>query len=1037
MANMAQIEVAMFESVTAKTKTSAAIMKHERPRRECRSRKRPYDLEPYCLKRAKYDQLDGDEPTETPCAFGVGSDTDDEMDSESKYSTSDETDPASQRQADDNSDLEEVDEDTGNTNLGKVLSDQHRHIPVVLKQTIIQQQQALTRHSKRLIGQFKYLYNHSIRKPVQPTLCPENLQPTTQEIYLEKLRWELKNTFNRIDLFKEGYCVLSNEPFPFYSLCYMCGSMGSDLIYCNSCCEAYHPCCLNDYERPRLNPPPDSWLCPNCNVCTICGLLTHGNVLSRLNNEPNFSTQMVSCFDCQRNFHLKCLKRFKDEQLMEITNICNTSNATNSSIVALSRLTNSYFLNQTWSCPSCIKCDCGQELISNDRNLLSLGKTLPSQQSLMCADCLTNLKFLRVHKNDQIEKCHFCEKYIEQIFIKSQNNSLLQCSKCQHRFHPKCDGYISEDALFLPQMNHLASTMICSKCDYDQRDKTQKHLLDYKLQGKQLRKSVWRCWIVAFHLAMQTTLIKVSSILERMSMTEEHRAKVQSDLVNLQQLHESRRPSFNLHAFLNDLLLLIRRLFINHDLSRWQSAIDGCILCQCPWFKSPSFLSNHSSILPQRTLQPLPSSDHSYALSSLSCHNETHRKKSHFLSSTDSLLRYLTESRNAPPDPFINLHRTDQRKCQLCEMVSDQNTSNIGRLISFGINQWVHVGCILPAYAKNLDQPPYILRNIRETVIRCQTKYVCALCSRLGASVHCHEHECYQRFHFECIQKYYSAVEKNLQHQLNITHGFLPNLTTLCLRHNGLKASSKLHRDSADTTNDEQTKENTHSSTYRPCEWLLSLTCRWFFDQCLSIHVRLDGPNAPKIKSVHTSSTVYGDLSSNSVEFAIADTRLCIGSLQIDALGDFDYLLDPPEHPLSTRNTYPNNYRASRLFWSTKDPREKTIYHLHIEIEQTYHDNASNHRTLTYPLTDEEMHQEQLYTTCRQYFDKLQKEIDDHLIFVEEFCQKTMVNKKGKGNELLQSQSSTNSSRKKINQRENWLHLTCNHHFSLSLCYFV
>jgi hypothetical protein len=178
----------------------------------------------------------------------------------------------------------------------------------------------------------------------------------------------------------------------------------------------------------------------------------------------------------------------------------------------------------------------------------------------------------------------------------------------------------------------------------------------------------------------------------------------------------------------------------------------------------------------------------------------------------------------------------------------------------------------------------------------------------------------------------------------------------------------------------------------------------------------------PKIKSVHTSSTVYGDLSNNSVEFAMVDTRLCIGSLQIESLGDFDYLLDPPEHPLSTHTTYPNNYRASRLFWSMSNPRQKTTYRLHIEIEQTYHENASNHRTMTYPLTDEEARQEQLYTTCRQYFEKMQKEIDDHLSVVDEFCQKTMVNKKGKSNDLLQSQSSTNSSRKKINQRKNRTH---------------
>ncbi|CAF3106168.1 unnamed protein product, partial [Rotaria sp. Silwood2] len=86
------------------------------------------------------------------------------------------------------------------------------------------------------------------------------------------------------------------------------------------------------------------------------------------------------------------------------------------------------------------------------------------------------------------------------------------------------------------------------------------------------------------------------------------------------------------------------------------------------------------------------------------------------------------------------------RRRRICEKLSDHILSSIGRLISFGIDQWVHVGCILPAYAKNLDQPPYILRNIRETVQRCQTKYICAICSKLGASVHCNENECYQRF---------------------------------------------------------------------------------------------------------------------------------------------------------------------------------------------------------------------------------------------------------------------------------------------------
>jgi hypothetical protein len=303
--------------------------------------------------------------------------------------------------------------------------------------------------------------------------------------------------------------------------------------------------------------------------------------------------------------------------------------------------------------------------------------------------------------------------------------------------------------------------------------------------------------------AMKIIISSISSTLELMISDENYLNKIQFSILNLQELHESRHQSLNLHTFLNDLLLIIRRLLTNIDIQRWQSVIDGCIIRQCPWFKSLSFLSNnkplyHSSSKIHHSIQPPPSSDHTYALNNEHISNET---------SNDSLLNYLDKNSTKDTYQFNNLHQIDTRKCQLCETLSDHISSNIGRLISFGIDQWVHVGCILPAYAKNLDQPPYILRNIRETVVRCQTRYICAICSKLGASVHCYENECYQRFHCDCIQKYYSTIDKNIQQQLNIKNGFLPNLTTLCLKHNGLKTINHIHRDSTDANNDEESKE--------------------------------------------------------------------------------------------------------------------------------------------------------------------------------------------------------------------------------------
>lgn len=260
--------------------------------------------------------------------------------------------------------------------------------------------------------------------------------------------------------------------------------MGSELIYCNNCCEAYHSTCLNEYERPQINSSSKLWLCPNCNVCTICGLLTHDHILSRMTNEFNLSSQLISCYDCKKTFHMKCIKKSSDEQLNELNNL--NINSNNNSIVSLSRLSNSYLLNQTWFCPSCIKCDCGEELISNERNILILTKSYSSQQSLMCYDCLNNMKLIRLDKNDNMEKCNLCEKYIEQILSKQQMNSLLQCIKCKNRFHSKCDGYLNEDVQIIPHIKNLCLNIICSKCDLDEREKIRKNLIEYKLQGKDL-----------------------------------------------------------------------------------------------------------------------------------------------------------------------------------------------------------------------------------------------------------------------------------------------------------------------------------------------------------------------------------------------------------------------------------------------------------------------------------------------------------------------------------------------------------------------
>lgn len=212
---------------------------------------------------------------------------------------------------------------------------------------------------------------------------------------------------------------------------------------------------MTSIERPQFVPIPDSWLCPNCRFCSICGL------------NRNLSS-LLTCFDCKRLFHVECLTTTSNEK----------------------------FTSQTiWLCPLCIKCDCGEKLISNSTNLLA-----SSEQASMCAECLTNFKEIQTKKTSKIRKCHLCDRYIEQILPKPKplfpltlighqtksktRKHLLQCQQCEKYFHPICDGYLNEDILLIELILNDIKKLICSKCDQKYKDFIQNSLKNYKIQSK-------------------------------------------------------------------------------------------------------------------------------------------------------------------------------------------------------------------------------------------------------------------------------------------------------------------------------------------------------------------------------------------------------------------------------------------------------------------------------------------------------------------------------------------------------------------------
>ena len=188
------IESAMLESRIASTDSHLSQV-------SCRLPKRPSPSgTTTLLKRLKNDECLLHEPFD--------SSNSNPTDTESKSSSSDMDDIP--EQCDDTSDMEECDEDA------TTATDQSEYRPCVYSSTI--SRPVPTRYSKALLQQFHELRDQSSRKGIELTRCPDQI------IEAKKSSWELSNSFQRTDLIKEGHAVLSDQAFPFYSLCYMVSS---------------------------------------------------------------------------------------------------------------------------------------------------------------------------------------------------------------------------------------------------------------------------------------------------------------------------------------------------------------------------------------------------------------------------------------------------------------------------------------------------------------------------------------------------------------------------------------------------------------------------------------------------------------------------------------------------------------------------------------------------------------------------------------------------------------------------------------------
>ena len=92
-----------------------------------------------------------------------------------------------------------------------------------------------------------------------------------------------------------GQSVITSDDLPGVDvLCFLCGSAGQEeMLYCTTCCEPFHPFCVDQDELPQSAETEKQWVCKRCAVCQVCG---------------SAEGTKLRCSECAKASHKDCLQ---------------------------------------------------------------------------------------------------------------------------------------------------------------------------------------------------------------------------------------------------------------------------------------------------------------------------------------------------------------------------------------------------------------------------------------------------------------------------------------------------------------------------------------------------------------------------------------------------------------------------------------------------------------------------------------------------------------------------------------------------------
>lgn len=546
--------------------------------------------------------------------------------------------------------------------------------------------------------------------------------------------WE---NYDPAEVSRTGFGLILSEKTPIKSLCFLCGSCGTDpLIFCVCCCEPYHYYCVEDefnirfrvnnftntnknesveklnilsdggalvergYDMPlskRLN-----WLCPRCTVCYTCNMSTGAK---------------VKCQKCEKNYHTTCLGTSK-------------------------RLLGA---DRPLICAACLKCkSCGTT------NVTKFIGNLP-----MCSNCF------RLRQKGNF--CPLCQKCYEN---NDYDVKMMECGDCRRWVHAKCEGLTDEQYNLLSVLpEHIE--FVCKKCSpcnsvanvwrESVEGEFKTSLLSVvKLLSKSRhacvllrlspRKRSSHCGCIASKASCSVNFNTMFTNLNTEDSSATHDAQSQCNCHNVQMdllkpsinsikqnIHDSRYHS--LQAFNYDMNKILTDAQ-SEDLVITYNEIISEIF---PWYQNETKACTDAL---EETMNDHSKSD---LLDELMMDTEN---SDYYMLPTFSLPENIPKDDEVSQRMFFS--GKDTRSCMLCKKESECASVEEGRLLYCGHNTWVHTNCALWS-AEVYEEIDGSLQNLHSAISRGRLMK-CGKCGTKGATVGCNFKNCGEQYHFQCAR---------------------------------------------------------------------------------------------------------------------------------------------------------------------------------------------------------------------------------------------------------------------------------------------